>query len=89
MYAINIELNFVENSDLRMGKYALALQGFENTIRAKNDHAIAYHYAGLCYEQLKDHKKAEDYKLKAKRFAAHNPTWQRYIHDFNIPIDQS
>ena len=40
----------------------------------------------LCYELMTE--KAE-LQTKNQRFAAHNPTWQRYIHDFNIPIDQS
>lgn len=34
-YILNLELNFVENSDFRLGNYEMALKGFENAIRAK------------------------------------------------------
>ncbi|MGC9197170.1 MAG: radical SAM protein, partial [Syntrophobacteraceae bacterium] len=44
-YALNLELNFVENSDMRLGNYAAALKGFENTIRVKSDHAFACYFA--------------------------------------------
>ena len=51
-YYLNLELNFVENSDFRLGNYEIALKGFENAIRARNDHAFAYYFAAKCYLML-------------------------------------
>jgi anaerobic magnesium-protoporphyrin IX monomethyl ester cyclase len=84
-YILNLELNFVENSDLRLGNYALALKGFENAIRAKNDHALAYYYAAQCYDQLGEQNKAQQYMDKAKQ-AAETPFWRRYVDMFHIPL---
>lgn len=84
-YILNLELNFVENSDFRLGNYNMALKGFENAIRAKNDHAIAYYYAAKCYEKLGDAEKAQQYMNSAK-VAAEKPFWRRYVDVFNIPI---
>ena len=84
-YILNIELNFVENSDFRLGNYEMALKGFENAIRAKNDHAIAYYYAAKCYEKLDNLEKSQQYMDTAK-IAAENPFYRKYANMFNIPI---
>lgn len=85
-YILNLELNFVYNSDMRLGDYETALKGIENAIRAKNDHVVAYHYASRCYEKLGDTEKAMRYMENAKKYAK-NPFWQKYIDMFNIPIE--
>lgn len=84
-YILNLELNFVYNSDFRLGDYETALKGIENAIRAKNDHAIAYYYASKCSENLGDMVKARQYMESAKMHAE-NPFWRKYIDMFNIPI---
>jgi len=84
-YILNIELNFVENSDFRLGNYEMALKGFENAIRAKNEHAIAYYYAAKCYEKLDNLEKSQQYMDTAK-IAAENPFYRKYANMFNIPI---
>lgn len=85
-YILNLELNFVYNSDFRLGDYETALKGIENAIRAKNDHAIAYYYASRCYEKLGNPEKALQYMNTARRYAAENPFWRKYTEMFNIPI---
>lgn len=82
-YTMNLELNFVHNNDIRLGEYELALKGFENVIRIKDDHAFAWYYAGLCHEKLGNKKKASEYSEKYKAFSK-TPFWQRYIEMFNI-----
>lgn len=84
-YILNLELNFVENSDFRLGNYDIAVKGFENAIRAKNDHAIAYYYAAKCYEKLGDSKRSQEYMDTAK-MCAEKPFWRKYMDMFNIPI---
>lgn len=85
-YVLNLELNFVENSDFRLGNYGLALKGFENAIRAKSDHAIAYYCAAQCYEKLGNLEKAQKYMYTAKMITTEKPFWRKYADTFNIPI---
>lgn len=85
-YVMNLEINFVENSDMRNGNYALALEGFENAIRAKDDHAIAYYYAAQCYEKLGNTEKATSYLNLAKDIFTEKPFWQNYSTIFNLPV---
>ncbi|MCM8763858.1 MAG: radical SAM protein [Candidatus Omnitrophica bacterium] len=84
-YVMNLELNFVFNNNYCSGNYEIALKGFENAIRAKNDHAIAYYYAAKCYERLGQLEKAKQYMEKAKTNAK-KPFWNKYFRMFNIPI---
>ncbi|MBM3251246.1 MAG: B12-binding domain-containing radical SAM protein [Candidatus Omnitrophica bacterium] len=85
-YTLNLELNFAENSDFRLGNYEMALKGFENAIRAKNDHAFAYYYAAKCHEKLANLKKAQKYMDTAKRIVDEEPFWRKYFDMFNIPL---
>jgi len=84
-YILNLELNFVYNSDYRLGDYKMALKGLENAIKAKSDHAIAYYYAAKCYERLGNLEKAQQYMDDAKANAS-KPFWRRYVDMFNIPL---
>jgi tetratricopeptide (TPR) repeat protein len=85
-YFLNLELNFAENSDLRLGDYRTALLGFENAIRAKDDHALAYYYASKCYEHTGNLKKAQRYLATAKRIIAEKAFWREYADRFNIAL---
>ncbi len=84
-YILNLELNFVENGDFRLGDYKMALKGFENAIRAKSDHAIAFYYAAQCYKKLGDTEKAQRY-INTARMASEKPFWRKYLDMFNISI---
>lgn len=88
LYDLNIELNFVHNADVRLGYYAVALQGFENAIRAKNDHAIAYYFAAQCLDKLNETEKAEQYINRAMRIVQENPFWRGYFEKFDLPIQE-
>ena len=81
MYDLNLDLNFVCNADMRLGNYAVALKGFLNVIRAKDDHAFAHHYAALCYGQLGQGEQSRHHgDLAAK--AAQHPFWQKWLARF-------
>ncbi|MDP2927679.1 MAG: radical SAM protein [Candidatus Omnitrophota bacterium] len=83
-YILNLELNFVYNSDFRLGNYEMALKGFENAIRAKSDHAIAYYYAAECYEKLGNLEKARQYMDTAKAIITEKPFWRKYAEMFSL-----
>jgi len=84
-YIMNLELNFVHNNDVRLGEYKLALRGFENVIKIKSDHAFAWHYAGICHENLGNTEKAAECAQKYQQFAQ-LPFWQHYVEMFDLPL---
>ena len=82
---MNLELNFAENADVRLGDHKTALLGFENAIKAKGTHALAYYYAAECCGKLGDLEKQARYSALAAQNAA-DPFWRKYIEMFRVPL---
>ena len=85
-YLLNLELNFVENSDFRLGNYEEALKGFEHVIGIKPDHVMAYYCASKCLGKLGNLEKGKKYLDAAKTILDKNSFWRKYIDIFNINI---
>ena len=83
-YSLNLDLNFVENSEMRLGNYARALKEFENTIRVKNDHAFAFYFAAKCYAALGRPDKYAEYKEKYYTIIHASHFWQSYVAEFEL-----
>jgi radical SAM superfamily enzyme YgiQ (UPF0313 family) len=86
-YAMNIELNFVHNSNMRLGNYRRALDCFENIVlRIKPNHALACFYAGRCLHCLGEPERAANYFTRAQEYASADTFWMPYIEQFDIPV---
>ncbi len=83
-YSLNLELNFVRNSDFRLGNYDKALKGFENTIRVKSDHAFAYYYAAQCCSMLGRGEQYVTYKAKYQLILRESDFWRDYSDQFGL-----
>ena len=83
-YSMNLELNFVENGDFKLGNYEVALKGFENTIGVKNDHAFAYYFASKCCQKMGLKDKYEDYKTKYQDVIKKSAFWINYANQFML-----
>ncbi|MEK7072363.1 MAG: radical SAM protein [Patescibacteria group bacterium] len=81
-YFLNLELNFVENNDFKLGNYAVALKGFENTIRVKNDHAFAYYFAAKCCLTMNLDEKYREYKIKYEKILKESVFWRNLVNQF-------
>ena len=85
-YFLNLELNFVGNSDFRLGNYNKALEGFENVMRIKSDHAFAYYFAAKCCKLMNLEEKYLTYKKKYQEIMEESVTWRNYAKQFNLPL---
>lgn len=87
-YSLNLEINFVGNSDFRLGNYKKALERFENTIKVKGDHALAYYFAAKCYKMMGLNSEYQAYKEKYQELVEESVFWQDYATQFNLlPLD--
>ncbi|MDC6484831.1 radical SAM protein [Methylophilaceae bacterium] len=84
-YAMNLELNFVYNSDIKLGHYELALKGLKNVVRVRSDHAFGHYYMSMCYFYLKDFTNAKKH-LSSYIDLVDNVFWRKYINLYNLPI---
>jgi anaerobic magnesium-protoporphyrin IX monomethyl ester cyclase len=83
-YSLNLDLNFVENGEVRLGNYARAVKEFENTIKVKNDHAFAYYFASKCYQELNMKEKYVQYRDRYHEILAASEFWQGYARQFSL-----
>lgn len=83
-YALNLELNFVLNSDFRLGNYAVALKGFENALRVKSDHALACYFAARCCQMLGDEAQYRQYRDRYRAVVADSAFWRNYAEQFAL-----
>lgn len=82
-YIMNLELNFVNNVDMRFGHYDIALKGFENVIAIKPDHAFAYFFAAQCCRKLGVTSKAQIYAEHFEEYAEVD-FWKRFVEMFDL-----
>ncbi len=83
-YLMNLELNFVNNTDVRLHRFDLAMMAFKNVIRIKNDHAFAHYYLALCYKAMHDLNEYEKSMSLYFQFVK-KPFWEKYANYFNMP----
>jgi anaerobic magnesium-protoporphyrin IX monomethyl ester cyclase len=83
-YELNLELNFVANSDFRLGQYSVALKGFENTVRVKTDHALAHYFAAKCCRELCLEQKYLDHKLAYNQIIGASEYWKSHALHFEL-----
>lgn len=83
-YLMNIELNFVYNSNMRLEKYDVALESFRNVINVKPNHALAHYYISICYDKL-GNSNLKNYHIDlAQKYR--DELWDYYINEFKIPF---
>ena len=83
-YSLNLELNFVGNSDFRLGNYEKALKGFENTMLVRSDHAFAYYFAAKCCKMMNLDEKYLAYKAKYQGIIEESAFWRDYVNQFGL-----
>lgn len=81
-YTMNLDINFVHNPYMRMGKHALAAERFKALTRSYPDHAFAHYYLAKCYEQLGEDSQQE--YLEYARIIQQQPFWKKYALHFRL-----
>jgi len=85
-YLINLEVNFVENYDLKNGHYDLALNGFNDVLNRVPDHAFAHYFSSLCYEQINQKKQAEKSMATYFKIINESDEWKQSAIHFKLPV---
>lgn len=94
-YKMNLELNFIRNTNFHLGEelfesngiesaqynYQLALQGFLSAIKAKDNHLFGHYYTYAIYRRLGEHAKAEYHKKLALK-ASNDEFWKSWLEIF-------
>ena len=82
-YRMNLELNFVYNTDIAEGEYKLALKAFDNVIRIRSDHAFAHYFAAFCHRELEETQKMDIHLIKYLIYSK-SAFWSGWTEEFNL-----
>ena len=82
-YFMNLDLNFVNNADMRLGAWDWAIKGFSNVLRLREDHAFAHYFLS------KAHKNLNNLELASSHLARYLELieldfWGRWASLFNL-----
>lgn len=88
-YMINLEVNFVNNYDLKHGRPDLALTGFKDVINRVPGHAFGHYCSALCYREMG--RQDEEAQALARYFeiVSSSPYWAGYSQRFGLPLKQA
>lgn len=81
-YTMNLDINFVHNPYMRMGRYDLAARRFKAVIKSVPDHAVAHYYLGKCYEQIGGDAEAEFAMFR--EIVSQSELWKKYAVHFGL-----
>jgi anaerobic magnesium-protoporphyrin IX monomethyl ester cyclase len=102
-YKMNLELNFIRNTNFQIGEelfenngiesarhnYQLALQGFLSSIKAKDNHLFGHFFTSVTYRRLGDDVKAKHHENLALK-ASNDEFWKTWLEifpEFSSKID--
>lgn len=82
-YFMNLDLNFVHNSDLLHMNWEWAAKGFRNVLRIKSDHAFAHYYLAKALDGMMDYEQAEHHRQQYLELVK-QPFWGRWAFIFEL-----
>lgn len=83
-YLMNLEVNFINNYNMRKGNYVNACMDFERIVNGYPKHAICHYCLAICYKKM---GKKTDYLNHIQCFkdiVNSDEKWQRYADYFNL-----
>lgn len=84
VYMMNLEANFVNNRSMRVGDYETAAIMFRQVVGIYPNHAFAWYYLTICYNEIGDVNKAIHSFSIFSRIVGEDPKWATYARRFGI-----
>ena len=81
-YTMNLDINFVHNPYMRMGRYDLAAKRFQAVLHSVPDHALAHYYLAKCYEKIGGDSEKE--YATFRNIVSKNEFWEKYAVHFQL-----
>lgn len=79
-YETQLRVNFVENHNMKIARYDIALHYMKNVVDKYPDHAFGHLYIGQCYAGLGDEELSRKHAAKAKVIFEADEWWRTLAH---------
>lgn len=83
-YKMNLDINFINNFNIRKGNYEKALNWFTDILGKFPKHAFAHYCKAECYKKLGDINKSKFHLEQFESIVKQDEFWAKYAKDFNL-----
>ncbi len=86
-YETQLRVNFLENYNMKIGRYDLALNYMKNVVAKYEDHAFGHLYVALCYRGLGDAAQAAFHAAAAREVFARDAWWRTLAERYGVDYE--
>lgn len=86
-YDINLESNFLNNIDVRLGHFQHAIEIFSNVLLLRDDHALAMYMIAYCLQRLGQQAQAQQRLDELARVLERSSFWTGFFADKGLCAD--
>lgn len=83
-YETQLKVNFVNNHNMKIGRYEVSLHYMKNVVSKYEDHAFGHLYVSLCHRALGDQALAAKHAALALEIFARDPWWRELAERFEV-----
>jgi anaerobic magnesium-protoporphyrin IX monomethyl ester cyclase len=88
IFNMNIDLNFVNNINIREGNVELAITSFKEVLYRHKGHPIAHYMLSICYKTIGNIELDEYHYGIFKDIVNEDSKWLEVCNHFNLSLDQ-
>jgi radical SAM superfamily enzyme YgiQ (UPF0313 family) len=89
IFDINIDINFINNSNFRMGNMELAIMSFLEVISRHEGHPIAHYMLGKCYKVERSDELSKKHFKRYVEIVTADKSWKSICIKFNLDFKKS
>ena len=89
IFDMNIDLNFVNNQNIRVGNYTKALMSFKEVLSRHGNHPIAHYMMSKCYERMGNMSEARAHYSYYSKIIVDDKKWYDVASKFGLSIDDA
>ena len=83
-YEMQLRVNFIENYNMKIGRYDVPQDYLKNVITKYPDHALGHYFLSICYGATGEETLAEEHLVKFLDICAHDEWWHKIAEKYGV-----
>ena len=85
-YEMQIRVNFVENHNMKIGRYDVPIHYFKNVVSKYPGHAFGHYFLSECYRATGEKRLADEHLMRSVEICERDNWWSDMAAQYNVPI---
>ena len=86
-YDLQLRVNFVENHNMRIGRYDVPVEYFKNVVNKYPEHAFGHYFLARCYAQMGQDQAAHAHQEKAEQLFEQDDFWRNLAAKYQVRLE--